>query len=56
MLQDVSDPPGISIGEHTLNIMEKFTYLRSTNTNKRSLESELSVRIGKVANSMAHLT
>ena len=56
MLQDVSDAPSISIGEHTLNIVEKFTYLGSVITSNLSLESELNTRIGKAATSMARLT
>ena len=49
MLPDVNDAPNISIGEHTLNIVEKFTYLGSTITNNLSLESVLNTRLGKAA-------
>ena len=56
MLQDVSNTPNISIGEHTLNIVDKFTYLGSTIANNLSLDSELSTRIGKASSSMARLT
>ena len=56
LLQDVSNTPNISIDEHTLNIVDKFTYLGSTIANNLSLDSELSTRIGKASSSMARLT
>ena len=56
MLQDVSNTPNIFIGEHNLNIVDKFTYPGSTIANNLSLDSELSTRIGKASSSMARLT
>ena len=56
MLQDVSNAPSIKIGDHTLNIVEKFTYLGSTIASNLSLDPELTSRIGKATTSMARLT
>ena len=56
MLDSVGDAPSISVGEHTLNIVEKFTYLGSTIINSISLESEVNIRIGKTTTSLARLT
>ena len=56
MCQDVSNAPNISIGDHTLEVVEKFTYLGSTISNNLSLDNELNCRIGKAATAMARLT
>lgn len=37
-LQDVSNKPSISKGEHTFKIMDKFTFLGSTIINNLSLD------------------
>lgn len=55
MCQDVSSAPNISIGNHTLEVVDKFTYLGSTLSNNLSLEDELNARIGKAATAMARL-
>ena len=56
MSQDVSVAPNISIGDHTLEVVEKFTYLGSTMSNNLSLDPELNCRIGKATTAMARLT
>ena len=56
MSQDVSIAPNISIGDHTLEVVEKFTYLGSTMSNSLSLDPELNCRIGKATTAMACLT
>lgn len=56
MGQDVSTTPKITIGDHTLEVVDKFTYLGSTISNKLSLDAELDVRIGKAATAMARLS
>ena len=56
MCQDVSTAPSISIGDHTLVVVEKFTYLGSTITKNLSLDPELNSRIGKATTAMARLT
>ena len=47
MGQDFSEVPSISIGDYTLEVVEDFTYLASTNSNNLSLEAEIGERIGK---------
>ena len=56
MGQDVSSIPCISIGDHTLEVVEDFAYLGSTISSNLSLDAELSTRIGKAATAMARLT
>ena len=56
MGQDVSSIPCISIGDHTLEVVEDFTYLGSTISSNLSLDTELNTRIGKAATAMARLT
>lgn len=56
MAQDVSTIPTITIGDHILEVVDKFTYLGSTMSNNLSLDAELNVRIGKAATAMARLT
>ena len=51
--QDVSSIPCISICDHTLGVMEHFTYLGSTISTNMSLDAELSTRIGKAATAWA---
>ncbi len=57
MTLNVSTSPAISIGEHTLDVVEKFTYLAigSNISNNLSLDAELNVKIGKAATTMARL-
>ena len=52
MDQDVSSAPAITIGDHTLEAVNKFTYLGSTISSNVSLVAELNVRIGKAATAM----
>ena len=56
MSQDVSSTPQITIGDHTLEVVDNFTYLGSTISSNISLDAELNVRIGKAATAMARLT
>ncbi len=56
MGQDVSSTPCISIGDHTLEVVEDFTYLGSTISSNLSLDNELNTRIGKASIAMARLT
>ena len=44
--QDVSQAPEIKIGDHTLDVVDKFTYLSSIISMNLSLDSEISCRIG----------
>ena len=56
MGQDVSSAPNISVGDHTLEVVDRFTYLGSTISSNLSLDAELNTRIGKAATTMARLT
>ena len=56
MGQDVSSTPCITIGDHTLEVVENFTYLGSTISSNLSLDAELNTRIGKAASAVARLT
>ena len=56
MCQDANNAPSISIEEHTLRVVDRFTYLGSTISSNLSLDSELDTRIGKAATAMARLT
>ena len=55
MGQDVSSAPSITIGDHTLEVVDKFTYLGSTIASNLSLDAELDARIGKASSAMARL-
>lgn len=55
MGQDVSTTPNITIDDHTLEAVDKFTYLSSTISNNLSLDAEINMRIGKAASAMARL-
>lgn len=54
--QDVSEVPNVSIGDHTLHVVDEFTYLGSTVSSNLSLDPELNKRIGKAATTMAKLS
>ena len=56
MGQDVSSVPNISIGDHTLEVVDKFTYLGSTVSSNLSLDAELNTRIRKAATAIVRLT
>lgn len=56
MGQDVSTTPAITIGDHSQEVVDKFTHLGSTISSNLSLDAELNVRIGKAATAMARLT
>ena len=47
--------PTISLGDHTLDVEEKFTYLGSTIFNNLSMDVELTLRIGRAATAMTRL-
>lgn len=49
MGQVVSETSHITIGDHTLEVVNNFTYLSSCISSNLSLDSELDVRIGKAA-------
>jgi hypothetical protein len=53
MAQDVSTALTIVIGDHTHEVVDKFTYLGYTISNNLSLDAELNVRIGKASTAMA---
>lgn len=55
MGQDVSNIPSISIDEHTLEVIEEFTYLGSTIPSNLSLDAEINKRIGKASTAMSRL-
>ena len=50
-----SSTPAITIGDHTLEAVNKFNYLGSTISSNVSLVAELNVRIGKAATAMVCL-
>ncbi|XP_071943876.1 uncharacterized protein [Antedon mediterranea] len=50
---DAANAPEIKIGDYTLEVVDKFTYLGSTVSSNLSLDAELNIRIGKVT---SHLT
>ena len=54
--QDVSQAPEIKIGDHTLDVVDEFTYLGSITTMNLSLDSEISRRIGQASGTMSKLT
>ena len=53
--QNVNSLPHITIGEHTLDVVDNFTYLGSTISSCLSLDTELNTRIGKAAAAMSRL-
>lgn len=53
MGQGVSSTPQISIGNHTLEVVDNFTYLGSNISSNLSLDAQLNVHIGKAATAMA---
>ena len=53
---DVSQAPEIKVGDHTLDVVDKFTYLGSTISMYLSLDSEISRRIGEATGTMSKLT
>lgn len=55
MCPDVISSPSISIQEHTLEAVDKFTCLRSTITSNLSPDVELNINIGKAATTMTCL-
>ncbi|XP_029938455.1 NLR family CARD domain-containing protein 3-like [Salarias fasciatus] len=55
MGQDVSSAPSINIGDHTLEVVDKFTYLGSIISSNLSHDAELDTRIGKASTVMARL-
>ena len=54
--QYVSHTPEIKIGDHTREVVDKFTYLGSTISMNLSFDSEISQRIGKATGVMFNLT
>ena len=56
MGQDISSAQSISIGDHTLEVVDKFTYLGSTISSNLSLDAELNTRIGRAATELTRLT
>ena len=54
--QYVSHTPEIKIADHTLEVVDKFTYLGSTISMNLSFDSEISQRIGKATGVMFNLT
>ncbi len=55
MAQNVSARPAISIGDHTLDVVENFTYRGSNIAKNLSLDVELNVKIGNAATATARL-
>ena len=58
MVKEISSIPRISIGDHTLEMVEDFIFLGSTIHiyGNFSLDTELNTRIGKAASAMVRLT
>ena len=54
--QDVSQAPEIKIGDHTLDVVDEFTYLGSIISMNLSLDSEISRRIGQASGTISKLT
>jgi hypothetical protein len=52
---NLNRPPVISIGDHTLEVVDEFTYLGSSLCTSLSLDNELNKRIGKAATAMSKL-
>ena len=55
MEQDSVSAPAIAIDDHTLEVVENFTYLGSTISSNLSLDAELNTRIGKASTATARL-
>ena len=55
LAQDAETPPVITINNTELDVVDSFTYLGSTVSNKVSLDVEISSRIAKAAGVMAKL-
>ncbi|KAK3768758.1 hypothetical protein RRG08_061217 [Elysia crispata] len=55
MSQDVSETPQITTKHHVLEAVDNFTYLGPCILSNLSLDSELNVRIRKVATTMTRL-
>ena len=56
MGQDVCNVPSISINEHTLDVVQDFTYFGSTVTSNLSTDVEINKCIGKASSAMSRLT
>ncbi|KAI0212931.1 hypothetical protein LSAT2_002067 [Lamellibrachia satsuma] len=56
MGQDVRNAPSININEHTLQVVQYFTYLSSTITSNLSTDVEINKRTGKVSSAMSIMT
>ena len=56
MGQDVCNAPSININEHTLEVVQDFTYLGSTITSNLSTDVEINKRIGKASSAMSRMT
>ena len=54
--QEDSETPAISIADHTLEVVQEFTYLGSSITSNLSLNEEINNRIGKAASVMSRLS
>ena len=54
--QDTMELPAITIDDYELDVIEQFTYLGSTITDNRSLDTEIDKRIGMAATTLARLT
>ncbi|XP_067902230.1 transmembrane protein 138 isoform X1 [Heterodontus francisci] len=55
MGQDVRNAPSIKIGNHTLDVVQEFTYLGSTITSNLYLDAEINKRVGKASAAMSRL-
>jgi len=55
MCQDINTTPTITIGEHTLEVVEKFTYLGFMISSNLCLDEELITRTGKASTAMTRL-
>ena len=56
MAQNVRTAPEIVIGDHTLDVVDRFTYLGSIISSDLSLDADLNSRIGKASTAMSRLT
>ena len=56
MVKDTTSPTSIHINSQQLEVVHQFTYVGSSVTDKLSLDSELSTRIGKAATNISRLT
>ena len=54
--QDISQAPSIKIDDHTLDVVDEFTYVGSTISMNQCLDTEINKRIGKASATMAKLT